>query len=222
MAKRWSPASRLSVGVAGTQAVKNTMVSDSRRIRTFIAVDIDSLLADRIAALQTALAKTKADVRWVERESWHITLKFLGPTLEEQIPQITDAIHRVAAECQPWPIELRGLGAFPSLRRPRVLWLGVRDEGRLAQAARALDDALAPLGFAPEERPFQPHLTIGRVRSLKGWEALEEQIKSLWEESWGEYRAQEIILYQSDLRPTGAVYTALWKTPLGKTKGEQK
>ncbi|MCX8073714.1 MAG: RNA 2',3'-cyclic phosphodiesterase [Candidatus Binatia bacterium] len=197
------------------------MTEEGKHIRTFIAVDVDSAVSERLQALQSTLAKSRADVRWVDNSSLHITLKFLGSTPEASIPAVTGTLNRIARNHAPWTIELRGLGAFPSLRRPRVLWVGVLDGGKLAQVARELDEALAPLGFAREERPFQPHLTLCRVRSLQRWEALEEKVKAHLDESFGQSVVQEFILYRSDLRPTGAVYTPLWKTPLGETKGEE-
>ncbi|GBD24825.1 RNA 2',3'-cyclic phosphodiesterase [bacterium HR30] len=197
------------------------MADERKHIRTFIAVDVNASVAQRVEALQAALAKTRADVRWVDNHNLHVTLKFLGPTPEEDVPPVTEAIARIAGRHQPWKVEVRGVGAFPSFRRPRVLWLAVHDDGKLAEVAHELDEALVPLGFAPEQRPFQPHLTLGRVRSLQRWEALEKEVKAHLEESFGESVVEELILYRSDLRPTGAVYTPLWKTHLGETKGDE-
>ncbi len=193
---------------------------ENKRIRTFIAVDVNSALAEKIAALLASFAKTRADVRWVRTDGLHITLKFLGPTREADLPSVQAAMSAVADHHAPWQIELRGVGAFPSLKRPRVLWVGVRDGGQLTEVARELDQALAPLGFAPEERAFQPHLTLGRFRSLHRWDALEEAIKPYLDEPLGASEVTELILYESDLRPGGAVYTRLCQIPLGKKKGE--
>ncbi len=197
------------------------MVDERKHIRAFIAVDLDPAVTERIGALQAELAKMRADVRWVGNDNLHVTLKFLGPIPEADIPSITEVMGNIARRHAPWKIELQGLGAFPSFRRPRVLWLGVHDGGKLCEVAHELDEGLLPLGFAAEQRPFQPHLTLCRVRSLRRWEVLEKELKAHLEESFGESVVDEFILYRSDLRPTGAIYTPLWKTHLGETKGEE-
>lgn len=211
---------RIDAGPRAAAVASENMSEERKQLRTFVAVDIDAAVAERVGALQSVLAKTRADVRWVDNHNLHITLKFLGTTPQELIPQVTEAIAQTARRQQPAKIEVRGLGAFPSFRRPRVLWLGVRDDGKLAAMARELDEALAPLGFPTEERPFQPHLTLCRVRSLRRWDALEKEAKAHLDETFGESFVEELILYRSDLRPTGAVYTPLWKAHLGETKGE--
>ncbi|HEV8715891.1 MAG TPA: RNA 2',3'-cyclic phosphodiesterase, partial [Candidatus Binatia bacterium] len=107
----------------------------------------------------------------------------------------------------------QGLGAFPNLRRPRVLWAGLRGEG-LQEMSQALETALMPLDFPPEERELTPHLTLGRVRSLRGWEHVLAVVKEYEQTRFGESTVDQVTLYQSELRPDGAVYSPLGSVPL--------
>lgn len=196
------------------------MEQETKRIRAFIAVDPETGLVEKITQVQAELAKTRADVRWVRPDGMHVTLKFLGTVDEGMLAPLERQVFQVGSRFTPWDVEFRGLGAFPSLRRARVLWVGVRDDGKLAALAGELARALTTLGFPVEERPFQPHLTLGRVRSLHRCEALEEAAMQYVDEPFGHSRVSEIVLYRSDLQPGGAVYTRLWTTLLGEKKGD--
>jgi RNA 2',3'-cyclic 3'-phosphodiesterase len=190
---------------------------EGKSIRSFVAVDIAAPVRAGLRALQAELAQADADVRWVRAEGIHVTLKFLGAVeaarLERVHTALVDALHAQPA----LHLQVRGLGAFPSLRRPRVLWTGLHGDG-LDAVARYVETALTALGFTPERRAFTPHVTIGRVNSLRGWPRLEEQFKAHLDDNFGGSAVEAVIIYRSTLRPDGAVYTPLWTIPLTRNK----
>lgn len=192
-------------------------VSETARIRSFVAVDLQSPVLAALQMLQQELARVKADVRWVRAEGLHATLKFLGsvegPLLERVHATLLDTVRDQPALC----VCVRGLGAFPSLRRPRVLWVGLSGPG-LVEVAACVDDALAQLGFAREKRAFTAHVTLGRVNGLRGWPRLEEVFKAHVADDFGESAIDAITVYGSTLRPDGAIYTPLWTIPLSQHK----
>ncbi|HJY80927.1 MAG TPA: RNA 2',3'-cyclic phosphodiesterase [Candidatus Binatia bacterium] len=182
-------------------------------IRAFIAVNLAAPVIEEIAKVRFALQEAKGDVRWTRSEGLHLTLKFLGDIARNQVEPILAAIREALHGQQPLYLVAQGLGAFPNLRRPRVLWVGLSGEG-LPEMRRAIETALMPLDFPPEEREFTPHLTLGRVRSLRGWERLLAVVKAYEQVCFGESTVDQVILYQSELRPEGAVYSPLGAIPL--------
>lgn len=198
-------------GCAGGNGVSSA--PETQRIRSFIAVDLEPPVLEGVRALQATFSHTRGDVRWVRPGGLHVTVKFLGPVEPARLAQVHAAV-QAALRAQPClAVRVRRLGAFPSLRRPRVLWVGVESE-ELGALARGIDTALTPLGFAPEERAFAPHLTLGRVNSLRGWPALEEQFKGHLDDDFGTSTVTAVAIFRSTLQPGGAVYTPLWTIPL--------
>ncbi len=177
-------------------------------IRAFIAVSLAPVVIEEIAKMQRALQSAKGDIRWTRAEGWHLTLKFLGDITPMQVAPIVEALGRALSTQPPLHIVAQGLGAFPHLTRPRVVWAGVHGEG-LTALSEQIETALMALDFPPEERDFTPHLTLGRVRSLRGWEQVLSVVKEHEQARFGESAITEVTLYQSDLRPTGAVYRPL-------------
>jgi 2'-5' RNA ligase len=192
-------------------------MSETERIRSFIAIDLAEPVRAAIGALQRELAGMQADIRWMRVEGMHVTLKFLGAV---DAPRL-DAVHatvKTALHAQPaLHVRAHGVGAFPSLRRPRVLWVGLQADGLVELAARA-DAAVTPLGFEPEKRAFTPHVTLGRVNTLRRWPALEAQLAGHLDDDFGSSDIDAVTIYRSTLRPTGAVYTPLWTMSLNKHK----
>jgi RNA 2',3'-cyclic 3'-phosphodiesterase len=133
-------------------------------MRTFVALNLP---ADERRALQQALAPAQQcglPVRWTQHDGLHLTLKFLGEIDSAQVAPIHDALQQVAARHEPFQLRLGGFGAFPSLRRASVLWVGISADAALLALQRDVDDALAALGHPREERAFRPHLTVARAR----------------------------------------------------------
>jgi 2'-5' RNA ligase len=186
-----------------------------RHLRVFLAVHPSSEVLAEIERTREELAASGADVRWARADGIHVTIKFLGEVPEPELGGIERALGERLAELEPIDVEARGLGVFPNWKRPRIVWVGLEGEG-LGMIADAAERALAPLGFPPEGREFAAHLTLGRVRSLRGWETLSRQLQTDRERAFGRSRIAEATLYKSDLRPDGSVYTPLRVFALGR------
>ena len=184
-------------------------------IRCFIAIELPEETLQKLAAIQQQLIRSRSGVRWVKPGSIHLTLKFLGNILPAQVDDIAAAAALAVREEAPINLCAGGIGAFPSERKPRVIWVGLGgDIERLANIQAGLEKALEPLGFAREGRGFRPHLTLGRVRDRHRLQSLIEAMSTLELPEFNSFDANEIILYKSDLRPTGAIYTKLHRMPL--------
>lgn len=195
--------------------------ADRRRgtagIRCFVAVDLASHVCGEIQAVTEVLRRVGmavgADVRWVAAGNLHVTLKFLGAIPEARVDLVRIALRRVGEQGVPFTIGARGLGVFPTPRRPRVVWVGLGGPA-LGMLAQQVDETMATLGFPPESRAFTPHVTIGRVRGCRGWGGVLEGMASYAEHQFGDSQIEEIVLYRSELRPQGPLYTALERFPL--------
>jgi len=180
------------------------------RLRSFLAVELPSQTLSEIGRVQRDLRACRADVRWVAVERIHLTLKFLGNIDEEHIADISSAMAEAADQKKAFKLSLRGLGAFPSIRNPRVIWLGLDGwEENLLPLQNDLESRLEALGFQREEKPYRPHLTLGRVKSLKGRDDLVDLMERDREVDLGSFPVDRITLFRSDLRPSGPVYTPL-------------
>jgi 2'-5' RNA ligase len=188
----------------------------SARIRTFVAVDTAGQIRRKTADLISALGETTAKVKWVDTENLHLTLKFLGDVDEADVVRIAQAIEPAVADLDVVSIRLSGLGAFPNVKRPRTIWVGVGDgEPELASVHQAIEAALARLGFPRERRRFHPHLTIGRVRDSRGLPDLSARLVESADCDLGQVNVTEVRLYSSQLRPAGPVYTVMARAPIG-------
>lgn len=184
-------------------------------MRLFVAVNLSSEIRERLATVQDRLRHAQADVSWVRPENIHITLKFLGETEEKRLPSIREALADAARTGASFPMEIAGVGSFGG-RVPRVVWVGVRDGARpLTDLARQVEHVLARLGFPKEKREFSAHLTLGRVRSPRNAEGLLATLHAAREEQFGSITAREFVLMQSQLQPSGSVYTLLERFSLG-------
>ncbi len=177
-------------------------------IRAFIAINLDLTVVEEIAKVQAVLRKAGGDIRWARLEGFHLTLKFLGDIQKNQVAAILAALQNVLKGQGPLSLVAQSLGAFPHMKRPRVLWVGLQGEG-LKELNDKIEQELIFLDFPAEDRDFTPHITLGRVRSLKGWDKVLPVMQEKQAERFGESRVDEVVLYKSDLRPDGAVYTPL-------------
>jgi 2'-5' RNA ligase len=170
------------------------------RIRCFIGVDIGGEIRRNAAALQEQLARTGAGVKWVEPENMHITLLFLGDVDDRDIHNICKAIEAVVRDEGPFPFTISGIGAFPTMRRPKVIWAGVTEGSetlKLLQEsleAELLDKDL----YSKEDRGYTPHLTLGRTRSEKDGQELAPELAKLSAWSGGRTMVNNVILYGSE------------------------
>ena len=182
------------------------------RIRSFLALAVAADIHARLVLLKRELAATEADVRWVRDEALHATVKFLGSVATEILDDMRDALGSALASVPAFEARVAGIGAFPTLKRPRVLWVGLHAEP-LARLAAVVDETAARFGFAPENRPFRSHITLGRVSTLSGWPRLEVEVRRRLDEEFGNSAMEELVAFRSDLRRGGAVYTKLWTIP---------
>jgi len=189
-------------------------------MRLFIALDIDDAVRERIARFLEGVTGFAPDARWVKPESLHVTLKFIGEQPEaavEPIKHALSAIQSGAAE-----IRFRGYGFFPTLKSPRVFWVGMEGGSELPALAAAIDERMASLGIPKEDRAFSPHLTLARgaggsgtPRRMKSdapnrnFHRLQEKLAALPAPEFGTMTAREFFLYQSQLSPKGSKYTKL-------------
>ena len=190
------------------------MGSADERVRCFVAIELPAEARRSIGGLVAGLRE--ADVRGlrpVNPDGVHLTLKFLGDVSASQVGAVVSALDRAAAAAQPFDLELRGVGGFPDLRRPRVLWVGIAgDLEALQRLYSSVEEALAPLGFPPEGRAFTPHLTLARLRDGTSPEERARAAERLTSLAWEEGAAIPVggvSLMRSTLRPGGAVYARL-------------
>lgn len=184
-------------------------------MRTFIAVDLSPEIKSRLAELVGRLVPLGGDVKWVTRESMHLTLKFLGEIDEMKEAQVEDLLEGISARQAAFPLACRGTGSFPpGSRSPRVLWVGVQAGPALASLQEEIESGGERLGFERESRPFHPHLTLGRVKSSSGIARVLREFEEAKGTSFGEMTVRSVVFFQSRLRPSGAEYKVLREFPL--------
>ena len=182
-------------------------------IRSFVAILLPDPLREAIAATIEQLRPLGPAVAWVPPRNLHLTLQFLGNQSEETLAEAEGALTEAAADSAPLAITLHGVGAFPGLERPRIFWVGVAQGALEARALQArVADALARRGFPREDRPWHPHLTIGRVHDERRWRRdagpeLRTALARAATTTFGTLRVAEVALMRSDLSPAGARYT---------------
>ena len=190
-----------------------------RTIRTFIAIELNEEVRQAIHSTITRYQGLvpAGCVKWVSAKNLHLTLKFLGDTPVDVIPSIQDNLDKLAQSSTGFQFTAAAAGMFPSARKPRVIWIGLDSKTELAGLSKRLDDVLEPLKIKREERPFSPHLTIGRV--FQG--VAEEQLIKLGEiilrnqpGTIGKVLVDHISLVKSELLPAGPVYTILHRSLL--------
>jgi 2'-5' RNA ligase len=186
-------------------------------IRSFLAIELPRTIRKKIEEVQKDLKLSHADVRWVDPEKIHLTLKFFGNIDESRIDPIVKSIEGSTQVTSPFLLAVRGMGAFPHFKNPRVIWMGLVDgKETLIAFQKELEKELEEIGFKPEERPFQPHLTLGRAKSNRGRDELVGRMEKYREEAFGEFQVESLILFRSDLKPSGPIYTPLKELRLGR------
>jgi 2'-5' RNA ligase len=187
----------------------------SAALRLFIAVELPQEVAAALRRLQGELQNEGVDARWVRPENIHLTLKFLGDAAPERVPAIAAALQAEAARHSAFTLETSGIGAFPGVRRARVLWAGLAGAAAgLADLQRGIDAAMAALGFPAETKRFQGHLTLARFKAPGDPGRLEAAVGRRADLAFGAVAVREVVLFRSDLHPAGPVYRALERAPL--------
>jgi 2'-5' RNA ligase len=180
-------------------------------IRAFIAIKISADIQEKLLGIQKKLKQSDTHISWVNPENIHLTIQFLGNIEESQVPQIVSELHESASVVSPFQLQVGYAGAFPNLRYPRVVWIGVTDDedDSLKTLQEDISARLQTLGFEQEEGRFKPHLTLGRVRSQKNKSNLVRAIEAIVNIWVGEISVDAIYLIKSELKSTGAEYTDL-------------
>jgi 2'-5' RNA ligase len=179
-------------------------------LRLFVAIEVEEVIRKRLKECQERLRESGGDVRWVDLENIHITLKFMGYVEEEHLNRAKDIIRQSAQGIRPFPLEFKGLGGFPTSKRPRVVFVKAEDEmGCLATMNSRLEEGFQALGIEKEDRVYEPHLTLGRVKSAKNIEKLARLMERYKDEAFGEELVSRVLLMESQLTPKGPIYTKL-------------
>ncbi len=186
-------------------------------LRTFIAIAASDEVRRRCANLIRRLDTPETAARWTQPQNLHHTLKFIGDTQDRQLADVCRAMARAAKTIEPFVLESAGVGAFPRLTSPRIVWVGAEaGAGTVTALHAALDQELYEVGFGLEARRFQPHLTLGRIRKGETSQAhLVQLLQQHAEFHAGHATVDEIILFSSRLEKDGPIYEALGRAPLG-------
>lgn len=182
------------------------------KFRGFIAVDIETALT--LINFGKEIKKTGANVKLVEPENVHITLKFLGDTMEEHIDEIENIMKESVKDIEPFDIDLEGVGVFPNQKYIKVIWIGIKQGELLGTIAKRIDDQLSYLGYKKERRDFSPHLTIARVKNAKEKNKLLNLVEKYKETRFAHLKVDSIVLKKSELTPKGPIYETLKEVKL--------
>ncbi|VTS04730.1 RNA 2',3'-cyclic phosphodiesterase [Tuwongella immobilis] len=191
----------------------------AKPMRTFIAVELSESLESQLTTLQQTLSRSIPGVKWVSRDNLHVTLLFLGDVDPRDTVMICRTVQRVGSELAPFTLTVEGLGCFPNLRRPRVLWAGLTTGAETLQRLHAeIEPAMLDLrGYRREDRPYTPHVTLGRIDGEHDSEVIQNAIsaKSTWH--GGTCTINEILVMSSELTREGPIYTPIGRAPLTGT-----
>jgi 2'-5' RNA ligase len=184
-------------------------------MRTFIAISLPEEILRNIEVWIQRLRQLDIHARFPRLTSIHLTLKFLGEIEESRLNSVVQAVDFATAYCQQFELTAGKLGTFPSIRNPRVVWLGISRNEILSSLQRALEDQLFQCNFSREDKLFRPHLTLARVKSKRGLDNLRDFLEKEGEmANAGSFTVREIHTFQSILRPSGAEYKCLHTHPL--------
>ena len=196
------------------------MTGCSSTVRVFAAVGISAEAREQlIVAVERIKQDVPQGIQWANPNGLHLTLKFLGNISATSVDPLLECLKPVASGARPFPLYLADLGMFPNRRKPRVLWAGVGgDLDTLARLQQATEDAITALGYPREQRPFRPHITLGRPRRSVS----DAQLGRIGSVAFGiappspaDWQVEKVDLMQSELHPSGARYTVLGSVPLG-------
>jgi RNA 2',3'-cyclic 3'-phosphodiesterase len=178
-------------------------------IRTFIAIDIPQEIKMELDKVIAEFRPQAPDIRWVRAANLHLTLRFLGDIPKDSVSGLADEIAKNTDGFGPFHISLAGLGGFPNLKKPRVIWVGGGNgTDRLYELAPRIEKACVDSGFGKADKPFSSHLTIGRAKFPKGHDKLVAMIESKKFES-PIFEVDQVVIFKSDLQPAGPKYTRL-------------
>lgn len=177
-------------------------------MREFLAIEIENHLKDNIQKIQDTIKDTNScKINYVKTENIHLTLKFFGEINERKEKQIIKIVEKTINDYKHYTIKLAKIGAFPNIKRPRVIWTGIKDKHNVTiNLIKELDNEFNKIGFK-KERDYVPHITIGRVKEIHDKELLNETLKELKNEYVGKLEIKSLSLKESQLTPNGPIYT---------------
>jgi len=181
-------------------------------MRAFIAIDLPESIRAALRRKQASFRSVCPDARWTQPEGIHLTLKFLGEISEAKVKEVSESLKSLS-RFESFSIGLKGFGFFPDARRPRVLWTGVDAPASLSRIAEQVEEAMQRIGFAREDRVFQPHLTLARFKVPQPQPALQALLTQQGEEELGNFEVSEFFLFESKLSPRGAEYRKVERFP---------
>lgn len=185
-------------------------------MRYFIAINLEGSLKKEVGCAIEGLKAGKWDVKWVPAENLHITLKFLGDASDNTVQRVKEHLAGISKCHGPFEVKLYGVGVFPDRRRPRVVWIDLLNSEELIKLQEEVETSIITIGFAREDRLFSPHLTIGRIRTLRDSDSFISAIETLKDKDFGNIGVNKISLMNSDLKSTGAQYSIVAEFPLMK------
>lgn len=191
-------------------------MTDPKPIRAFVALELSDTVRSGLEKAVIPLRKTGAHVSWVPSDNLHLSLAFLGDIFEVTARLAGSALDEAARSGTGFFFDVSGLGTFGSRRSPRVIWAGVAESPALNSLYEHTTDLLRALDIAIDRRPFRPHITLGRVRSARGRDALVEALAAVGPIHFGRVEVTRMLLMQSTLTPRRAVYSVLHAATLGE------
>ncbi len=186
-------------------------------VRTFIAIEIHPDIQRYLGQIQSHLRETGADIKWVKPSNIHLTLKFLGEIPEDQVKNAQKILNDIVPSHPSYSLKLKQLGAFPKIDRPKIIWIGI-EQGmdETMQLAKDIEESFFKEGFPKDDKPFSPHITLGRQRSSTNSYKLTSELKNYKIKEIQPHAIDSIILLESTLTPQGPIYTPLEKIFLKK------
>ncbi|MBU1153897.1 RNA 2',3'-cyclic phosphodiesterase [bacterium] len=179
-------------------------------IRTFIAINIEDKIKEEISKIIKALKNDQDEIKWIEKESFHLTLKFLGNVRIFQVEEIYEKLQIIAGSILPFKISFSNLDIILNKKTPKIIWVGIKEGSKeLMELTEEIEISLADLGFLKEERRYTPHLTLGRIKRINERENFIEKAKKIDHLEAHSFIAKKIGIIKSTLTPKGAVYTQL-------------
>ncbi|HBR18047.1 MAG: 2'-5' RNA ligase [Deltaproteobacteria bacterium RIFCSPLOWO2_12_FULL_43_16] len=191
-------------------------MEQNRFVRAFIAIELPSIIVKSLGEIQDNLRDTTNKITWVKPDNIHLTMKFLGNIETDKAHAIEKILKNIVSQISIGKLSVEGVGAFPTINNPRVIWVGIEDDKNLLKIYTQLEDGLASLGFKKEDRPFKPHLTLGRVKFLKDKKGLKERLEKLADIKLASFIVDSLILFKSELTPEGSLYTKLKEVKLDR------
>ena len=186
-------------------------------MRLFIAIEIPEDIKKLITEVQGKIKASGVNANWTRPEGVHFTLKFFGEVPESKVGTIMTGLTSACKGINTFQLEISNAGAFPNIRNPRVIWLGISgDTGPLAKIQVSIEEGMANLGFEREKRKFSPHLTLARIKFLRAKDNWQKALENVKDIKFPAFIADHVSLMKSELNPSGAVYTEIGRIALTK------